>query len=279
MSSAPRRAALISGASAGIGRAGALALAESGFDLFLGGRDPDRLAGLVQQLREIHPTGRFQGQTFDVRRADQIEAAVRAMIQVFGRIDLLVVSAGVGVMDFLDRLDPEDGIRRQIETNLTGAVLLCRAVLPSMMRQRSGTIVLVGSLSGLVATPSYSIYAATKFGLAGFADALRREAGPWGIRVCLLLPGAVATGFAEESVLRRRTRLRTPNLLLLQPDQVGRTIARLAERPRRVWLIPWTLRPAIWLARAFPGLVDWVTQRFFVRPERFPGPEEGDDAA
>lgn len=268
-----RKAALISGASAGIGRAAAHALAGRGFDLFLGGRDPGRLSELLHELERDHPQGRYRTRIFDVQDPAQIATAVEAMAADLGKIDLLVVSAGVGVMDFLDRLDPEVGVRRQIDTNLTGAILLARCVLPLMMAQRSGTIVLVGSLAGLVATPSYSVYAATKFGLVGFADALRREAGPWGVRVSLLLPGAVATGFADESVRRRRTRLRTPDLFMLQPAQVGRAIADLAERPRRAWLIPWTLRPAIWVARLFPGLVDWVTQRFFVRPERFSGPD------
>ncbi len=272
---APRRkSALISGASAGIGRAAAGALARRGYDLCLGGRNRARLRDVVRSLRAEVPGLRVIARPFDVRRTAEISQAVAAAETEFGGVDLLVVSAGIGEMDFLDRLDPDEGIRAQIDTNLTGAILLTRAVLPGMMARRSGSIVLIGSLAALVATPSYSIYAATKFGLAGFAEALRREVQPWGLRVSLLLPGAVATGFAAESVRRRRTGWKTPALFVLPVQRVGEAIADLAERPRRVLLIPWTLRPAIWLARAFPGLVDKATELFFVRPERFgkPGP-------
>jgi NAD(P)-dependent dehydrogenase (short-subunit alcohol dehydrogenase family) len=207
-------------------------------------------------------------QAFDVRRVEEIEAAVAECRRLFSRLDLVVTSAGIGVMDFLDRLDPADGIAAQIETNLTGTILLVRAALPAMMAQRSGTIILVGSLAGRVATPTYSLYAATKFGLAGFAEALRREVGVWGIRVSLFLPGAVDTALGAESVARRRTGIRTPRRWLLRPEQVGEAIADLAERPRRVKVVPGWMRPLIWLARVSPGVVDWVTERYFVRPER-----------
>jgi NADP-dependent 3-hydroxy acid dehydrogenase YdfG len=207
-------------------------------------------------------------QAFDVRRGDQIEAAVAECRRAFSRLDVVVTSAGIGVMDFLDRLDPATGIAAQIETNLTGTILLVRAALPAMMAQRSGTIILVASLAGRVATPTYSIYAATKFGLVGFAEALRREVGVWGIRVALFLPGAVDTALGAESVARRRTGFRTPRRWLLRPAQVGEAVADLAERPRRVKVVPAWMRPLIWLARVSPGVVDWVTERYFVRPER-----------
>jgi len=137
-----------------------------------------------------------------------------------------------------------------------------------MMAERSGTIILVGSLSGRVATPTYSIYAATKFGLVGFAEALRREVSVWGIHVALLMPGAVDTKLGAESVARRRTGFRTPRRWLLQPEQVADAVVRLAHAPRAILVIPWWMRPATWLARRAPGLVDWLTERYFVRPER-----------
>jgi len=263
-----RKLALISGSSAGLGQAAARALAGRGFDLFLGGRDVDRLAELQAELQRAHPDQLFFSRAFDVRRPAEIEAAVADCRRRFPRLDLIVTSAGLGVMDFLDRLDPSAGIVSQIETNLTGTILLVRAVLPWMMAQRSGTIVLIGSLAGRVAMPTYSIYAATKFGLVGFADALRREVGVWGIRVSLLLPGAVDTALVAESVARRRSRFRTPRRWVLQADQVGQAVADLARRPRRVRVIPGWMRPLLWLARAFPGVVDRITERAFVRIER-----------
>jgi short-subunit dehydrogenase len=90
----------------------------------------------------------------------------------------------------------------------------------------------------------------------------------WGIEVCLLLPGAVDTSLGAESLARRRSGLRTPRRWRLRSDQVGRAIADLAERPRRVHVMPGWMRPLLWLARALPGLVDRVTERYFVRIER-----------
>jgi NADP-dependent 3-hydroxy acid dehydrogenase YdfG len=260
--------ALISGSSAGVGEAASRALARRGFDLFLGGRSVERLSALQAELKLAYPGQEFIAHPFDVRRNEDIEAAMAACRGVFPRLDLVVTSAGVGVMDFLDRLDPNVDIARQVETNLTGTILLVRAALPWMMAQRSGTVVLIGSLAGRVASPTYSVYAATKFGLAGFAEALRREVGVWGIRVSLLLPGAVDTALGAESVARRRTGFRTPRRWVLRAEQVGEAVADLAQRPRRVRVIPGWMRPLLWLAGVAPAIVDWVSERYFVRLER-----------
>jgi short-subunit dehydrogenase len=263
-----RKVALISGSSAGLGEAAARALARRGFDLLLGGRDLDRLSRLQADLQRAYPEQAIYAHPFDVRRQAEIDTAVAECRRRFPRLDLLVTSAGVGVMDFLDRLDPAVGVVSQIETNLTGTILLVRAVLPWMIERRSGTIVLIGSLAGRVATPTYSVYAATKFGLVGFAEALRREVGVWGIHVSLLLPGAVDTALGAESVARRRSGFRTPRRWVLRADQVGEAVADLAVRPRRVKVLPGWMRPLLWLARSLPGVVDRITERAFVRIER-----------
>jgi len=226
------------------------------------------LHALEAELQARRPGQRFLPRPFDVRRESEVFAAVAEMMRAFGGIDLLVTSAGVGIMDFLDRLDPAEGIVGQIETNLTGTILLTRAVLPRMIERRAGTILLVGSLAGLVAMPTYSIYAATKFGLVGFAEALRREVGIWGIHVALFLPGTVDTTLAAASIARRRTGLRTPRPLVLSAAQVGEAIADLAERPRAVLLLPRRMRPVIWLVRRLRLPVDWIVERYFVRRER-----------
>jgi len=125
-----RKFALISGSSAGVGQAVARSLAGRGYDLGLGGRDVVRLARLRAELERLQPEGRFLAVPFDIRRTEEIEAAVTECRNTFPRLDLLVCCAGIGVMDFLDRLDPSSGIAAQIETNLTGTILLVRAVLP-----------------------------------------------------------------------------------------------------------------------------------------------------
>jgi short-subunit dehydrogenase len=185
-----------------------------------------------------------------------------------GSIDLLVNNAGVGVMDWLDVLEPQAGIEQLIAVNLTGAIYVSRLVLPHMILARRGHIIFVASLAALVSTPTYSVYAASKAGMLAFADALRREVRVWGIHVSTLLPGAVSTSFAADSVARRRSRVTTPRRWVLSATQAGEAVARLAERPRRVWIVPGRMRPMIWLARTFPWLVDWAVEVGFVRRER-----------
>jgi NADP-dependent 3-hydroxy acid dehydrogenase YdfG len=259
---------LISGSSAGVGEAAARALARRGFDLFLGGRDVARLEELREGLQQAQPGGRFFAQAFDVRDYREIEGAVAECRSRFDRLDAVVTSAGIGVMDFLDRLDPDGGIAAQVETNLTGTILLVRSVLPWMIERRSGSIVLIGSLAGRFASPTYSVYAATKFGLVGFAEALRRETGVWGIGVSLILPGAVDTQLGAPSVAVRRTGVRTPRRLLLRVEQAGEAVADLVERPRRVRVLPWWMGPLLGLARLWPSAADWIVERGFVRRER-----------
>jgi short-subunit dehydrogenase len=185
-----------------------------------------------------------------------------------GRIDILVNNAGVGEFDWLEALEERKGIIDPIAVNLTGAILMTRAVLPGMIAAKSGHVLFVGSLASLVAMPTYGIYAASKAGLLRFADSLRREVRFHGIRVSTLLPGAVDTGFAEASIARRKTGIKTPRRWLLSPEAVGEAVARLAERPRRMWILPVWMRPMLWIAQAFPGLVDRVVEHAFVRRER-----------
>jgi len=262
------RVALITGASSGIGREAAKALARRGCKVLLGGRRQALLEDLAREILQEFPDTLALPLPFDVARMESVEEAVRRGLDMMGRLDVLVNNAGVGVMDWLEVLDPRAGIAQQIAVNLTGAIYVSRAALPHMIEARRGHILFVASLAALVSTPTYSVYAASKAGLLAFADALRREVGIWGIRVSTLLPGTVGTGFAADAVARRRSRVTTPRGWVLSPHQAGEAIARLAERPRRFWIVPGRIRPLIWLARTFPGLADWAVEVGFVRRER-----------
>ena len=110
------------------------------------------------------------------------------MLDKFGRIDILFNNAGFGRLDWLERLDPAVDIDSQLDVNLRGLIQVTRVVLPSMLERGSGTIINMSSVSGLIAAPMYSIYAATKYGVRGFTDALRREVAPLAVHVCGHLP-------------------------------------------------------------------------------------------
>src|SRR5438067_13685688 len=99
-----------------------------------------------------------------------------------------------------------------------------------MIAQHSGHVINMASMAGLVATPTYSVYAAGKFAVRGFSEALRREVRPWGIRVSTVFPGGVATEFAAHAGIQRKTQTTTPRWLLLAPEDVARGVVGLARR-------------------------------------------------
>jgi short-subunit dehydrogenase len=126
----------------------------------------------------------------------------------------------------------------------------------------------MGSMASLIATPSYTIYAASKHAVHGFSEALRREVKPWGIDVSIIYPGGVKTEFGKDASFKRKTRVRTPGFLLLTADEVGQAIVGLVRRPRPMRIIPWLWRLPALLNKLFPSLVDYTTIHRFTIPER-----------
>jgi NADP-dependent 3-hydroxy acid dehydrogenase YdfG len=259
------RVALVTGASSGIGEATAKVLARDGCHLVLASRRLERLQVLAAALCSDEGRGEMLPVELDVTQPASIEDGVRMAIERFGGIDILVNNAGFGKMDALERLDPDADIRRQVEVNLLGVIWMTGAVLPGMLARRSGHIINMGSLAGHIGTPHYSIYAATKFGVRGFSEALRREVSPHGIRVSVIYPGGVRTGFAREGGGLRRWGLRTPRGLVLTPEAVGEAVARVAVRPRRAVVLPWVMAPILWANMLAPGVLDALMARVMTR--------------
>ena len=119
----------------------------------------------------------------------------------FGQIDVLINNAGYGLFGPFESATPE-AIRREFQTNVDGVFAVTRAVLPHMRERASGVIINVASLTGLVAMPLYSLYAASKYAVVGFSESLSHELAPFGIRVKVFAPGAVMTDFSGRSMVR-----------------------------------------------------------------------------
>jgi hypothetical protein len=264
MSEAP--VILVTGASSGIGFATARLFAEKGYRVVLAARRFDRLQALAGQIQS--QGGQALAVQVDMEHLDEIRDLVSATLDHFGRIDVLFNNAGFGRLDWLEDLDPQADVQALIQTNVVGLMWLTQEVLPHMIARRSGHIINMASMAGLVAAPTYTIYAASKFAVRGFSEALRREVGIYGIKVSTICPGGVATEFEEIAGVHRTTEITTPGFMTLSDMDVARAVWSLARRPRRVLVIPWLLHFAAWANTLLPGLVDLAIEWIFVRRER-----------
>ena len=257
---------LITGASSGIGAAVARRFAREGYRLVLAARRFDRLTDLADEIRvqggEALPVAADLSQVGDVQRLVQVT------LDQYHQVDLLFNNAGFGRLDWLEGLDPLQDVQAQIQVNLLGLIWMAQAVLPHMIERRSGHIINMGSLAGWIGTPTYSIYAATKFGVRGFTEALRREVSVYGIHVSGIYPGAVDTEFRTLARIRRKTGVTTPKRMRLTAEQVAQAVFHLAKHPQRVVFLPGYMRWVVAFNGLFPGLVDWVVQKRFVEHER-----------
>jgi short-subunit dehydrogenase len=257
---------LVTGASSGIGEATARLFGKNGYRVVLAARRVDRLENLASEIRASG--GQALPVAADLTRLEDIQNLVSCTLDEFGQIDVLLNNAGFGRLAWLENLDPVKDIEAQIQINLVAVIQTTRAVLPHMIAARSGHIINMASLAGLVATPTYTIYAATKFAVRGFTEALRREVGVYGIHVSAIYPGGVKTEFGEHTGAKRKTGATTPAALRLSAEDVARAVVGLARRPRRTVILPWVMVFSVWANALFPGLTDWIIERNFTRPER-----------
>ncbi len=257
---------LVTGASSGFGEATARLFAKEGYRVVLAARRIDRLQTIVDEIT-------VQGGTAlpieaDLADLNSISNMVSMALGEWGQIDVLFNNAGIGRLDWLEDLDPISDIEAQIRVNLLGVIHTTRFVLPHMIARRHGHVINMGSIGSLVATPTYSIYAATKFGVRGFTEALRREVGIYGIHVSSIYPGGARTEFRDQAKIKRKTGQTTPKSLRLEKEDVAYAVLQVARRPNRGKVIPGVMKFSIWMNSLFPGLVDRVIEKRFTIPER-----------
>jgi short-subunit dehydrogenase len=255
---------LITGASSGFGADAARLFAKEGCLVILAARRIDRLNALAE---EIHlASGQAFAIQLDLNEQSQIHDVVKTVLNKYGRIDILLNNAGLGRLDWLETLDPSTDIDMPLDVNLRGVLQLTRAVLPSMIARQKGQIINMSSVAGWIAAPMYSIYSATKFGLRGFTDSLRREVAPLGIQVSGIYPGPATTEFGLQSgdnPIKRNIKI--PRWIYMTSEYVAQRTVDLARRPRRTLILPWWFHPIIAFDLLFPGLVDWLLKVAFVK--------------
>ncbi|HEX6424455.1 MAG TPA: SDR family oxidoreductase [Acidimicrobiales bacterium] len=231
--------ALVTGASSGIGRALARALAAEGSDLVVVARDRARLDGLAAELRGGH------GVAVDVLPADLADAGQLAAVEARltggdPPVDLVVNNAGFGTYGDLADLDV-DTESREIAVNVTAVVRLTHAALQGMVRRGRGAVMNVSSVAGLQATPGNATYGASKAFVASFGEAVAGELAGTGVTLTTVLPGFTRTEFQERAGVGGRE---IPGPAWMSPDEVA-SVALAATRAGRPWVVPGALNKVL----------------------------------
>ena len=188
------RVALVTGASQGIGRACALALAEGGALVALAARNEEKLAAVAREIEA--KGGQAAGFRMDVGNEAEVKAAVKAVIERFGKVEILVNNAGITKDTLIMRMKREDW-DSVIQTNLSGAFFTTQAVIASMLKPRWGRIINITSVFGQTGQAGQANYSASKAGLIGFTMAMAREVASRGITVNAVAPGYIDTAMTE----------------------------------------------------------------------------------
>jgi NAD(P)-dependent dehydrogenase (short-subunit alcohol dehydrogenase family) len=261
--------ALVTGASSGIGLACASRLASRGY----------RVYGTTR--RELASTAfPFAMLRLDVTDKDSVQRGIQSIVSREDRLDIVVNNAGFGLAGPVEFTSDEEA-RRQFDVNFFGVLRVCRAALPIMRRQRSGCIVNIGSIGGLIAIPYQPIYSASKFALEGFTEALRYEARAFGIRVVLIEPGDHRTEFTRNRQISGRlpdeayrasfraalSRMESDEQNGAGPEKIAALVERVVRlrHPRlRYTAGPASQRVAVWLKRVLPhSLFEFGMRRYY----------------
>jgi short-subunit dehydrogenase len=271
---------LITGTSSGIGRATALRLARRpDLTVYATARDVGALADLDAAGCRTLP--------LDVNDEDSMAAAVRAVREASGSVDVLVNNAGYGEYGTVEETDL-GRVRGQFETNVFGLARLCQLVLPGMREAGHGRVVNVSSMGGRIVFPAGGYYHASKYAVEAISDALRYEAAPFGIRVTIVEPGLIRTGFGRTAsetlahaaaptgpyaalnaaVDRQMAASYESRMLAAAPDAVARVIERAvtARRPRTRYVVTPAARMLVHMRRLLGARVFDAYLRMQFRP-------------
>jgi 3-oxoacyl-[acyl-carrier protein] reductase len=225
------RVALVTGASRGIGSATAIALAQSGHRVAIGWRsDADGAKATLAAIEAA--AGEGVAVQLDVTDSASVDAAVGQVEESFGPVEILVSNAGLADDGLFARM-AEERWRRVLETNLDGAFLVTKRVVPNMMRGRWGRIITVSSVNAYIGAAGQANYAAAKAGLIGLTRALARELAPRSITCNVVAPGPIATDMTASLTDDQRDRMTTavPLARMGTPEEVAAVIDFLASEP------------------------------------------------
>lgn len=248
--------AIVTGASAGIGRAIAVQLAKRGSQLVVTAR---REAKLQQLCDEIDPSGKsIRALVGDITDATVRSALVQDCVGAFGGLDLLVNNAGIGAVGPFSSADPAR-LEKILQVNFMAPVELIREALPVLAEGRNPMIVNVGSVLGHRAVPNKSEYCASKFAMHGFSDALRAELAGREIDVLLVSPSTTNSEFFDQLIEDQSASHRQRGM---SPETVARKAVAAMAAGRHEVILSAGGKALVWLDRLCPPLADWLVKRF-----------------
>lgn len=224
--------AVVTGASAGIGRATALALADEEYDVALVARQEEKLETVAEEIETNG--GRTSVFPADITNKERVSEIVKSVYDQFGGLDVLVNCAGTVYRERVVNAEPEDW-QHELQVNLWGLMATSQIALGYMLDTGSGHIVNVSSLNARKAAPGASGYSASKFGVNGFSEALRQEVTTEGVRITVVEPGAVDTGMQTDDMREM--------LHMLEPDDIATAITYAVLQPEHVSVSNIQIRP------------------------------------
>jgi short-subunit dehydrogenase len=259
---------LITGASQGIGKETAQLFTLKGYNVVLAARNSETLNAVANEIKNIGrkalaiPT--------DISEIEQVKALVESAIATYGHIDVLVNNAGICMTAPMVNTSLDDW-HKIIDINLWGYIHLIHVLLPHLLDRKTGTIVNVGSIGGVMPLPNMTAYCTSKYAIAGLTETLRLELEPKGIRVCAVHPSATDSDFLERAIFRGESEddeqkqrqqmqqfLKSP--LASQPKDVAKEIWNIVQYPKAETIVGSGNFPAT-IHRLLPGLTNWLLKR------------------
>lgn len=261
MTELKNKVVLITGASSGFGEDAALMFAAEGCKVVLAARRIDRLQNLVAKIQDAG--GEAIAIPVDIIESVDVQNMVQTTLDLYGQIDILFNNAGIGRVEWFENHTTERDINTIVQVNLIALMQVTHAVLPHMLARGEGHIINMASVAGLIAAPLITSYAASKFGVRAFTDALRREVVPLGIKVSGIYPGPASTEFGSHVGKNAAYKsIRSSVNVHMTSKYVASRVVDVAKRPRRSLIIPWWFRIAYIFDALFPVVMDWAYYSF-----------------
>lgn len=252
---------LITGASAGIGKALAYEYGRLGASVVLGARRQERLQAMAEEITA--DGGRALPVLCDVTRDGDLERAVTQVLETFGRVDVVIANAGFGVGGSIDKLTLDD-YRRQLETNVLGVLRTVLATRRALLESK-GCLAIIGSVAGYVAMPGVSAYAMSKSAVHALATSWWHELTSRGVGVCLIAPGYIESEIRRvdnQGRFRPEYRDTVPTWLCMPAAKAARKIIRAIRKRRRETVITGHGKLIVILQRFLPSLLALLIRRF-----------------